>query len=167
MRRRKPRRVQTKHGEKHEEKGGLKHTKLVAGHYGLTGQLKDCPRLLFKAKLGRGDIIGKENYKIKGRKSKTKVMGKSGGEGCEGGERREGEDTGERRHALVCPNLWSLSSSWMAATTFSVVILASTKPLGTAVGARIVYLLGFGRNQGKRERDWIGDGTQIRLVFGW
>lgn len=110
----------------------------------------------------------KKIIKLKGGKVKLKLWGKVVGKVVRVGKRgREGEDTGERRHALVCPNLWSLSSSWMAATTFSVVILASTKPLGTAVGARIVYLFGFGRNEGKRERDWIGDGTQIRLVFGW
>lgn len=47
-------------------------------------------------------------------------------------------------HALVWPYLKSFSSNWIAEITFSVAILASTKPLGIAVGARMAYLLGKG-----------------------
>lgn len=43
-------------------------------------------------------------------------------------------------HAFVCPHLKQSDSSSIAVVTFSATCLASMKPFGTAVGAKIVYL---------------------------
>ena len=44
-------------------------------------------------------------------------------------------------NTLVFPNRYSCSSMALALINFSVATLASTNPLGSWVGARIVYLL--------------------------
>lgn len=67
-----------------------------------------------------------------------------------GGNTRGREEAGQKKkekgtrnsRTLVKPRRYSPSSSLMASMSFSVAARASTKPLGSTLGARMVYLQG-------------------------